>query len=67
MVDNSKNPGLIVLSIVLLLVGLALIVVSVIFRDSIGNFASILLNGVAILIAVIVPMLWQRRRNQQTK
>lgn len=67
MINNSPRLGLVVLSIALLLIGVVLIFVSVLVRDSIGNFASLLLNAVAILIALAVPAMWRRRRNQQLK
>lgn len=67
MVDDSRRLGPIVLTVVLLLVGLGLIAVGVFTRDSIGYFASWLVMSVGIAIAVAVPALWRRRRNQQLK
>ena len=67
MINHSPRLGLVVLSIALLLIGVVLIFVSVLLRDSIGNFASLFLNAVAILIALAVPAMWRRRRNQQLR
>jgi cyanate permease len=67
MVDNSKRPGLIVLTVVLLLVTIALIFISVYARESLGTFASLLLMGVAIAIGPVIPALWRRKDNQRLK
>jgi hypothetical protein len=62
---NLPLSVLVILSIASLLAAVALIFVSVYTRDSIGNVASLLLNAVAIAIAVAVPAFWRRRQNRQ--
>lgn len=64
---NLPRSVLVVLSVALLLAAVALIFVSVLVRDSIGNVASLLLNAVAIATAVAVPAFWRWRNDQQPK
>ncbi|MEC5182406.1 hypothetical protein [Arthrobacter sp. CG_A4] len=67
MTDDVQRSKLIVLTVVLVLTGLALIAAGIYTRDSIGNFASWILVSCGMVVAILTPVLWRRKRGRQPK